>query len=109
MAITPADVYGWLGEAAPTGAKLAALERVVDAVEAMATRPAVDGGRYSFPAGELPADAELGLIMQAARLWKRKGSPEGITGNADIGVIYVSRFDADIEDLVGPWCQTGAA
>jgi hypothetical protein len=42
----------------------------------------------------------LGARMLAARLWKRRKSPEGVASFTGEGVIYVRRNDPDICDLL---------
>jgi hypothetical protein len=56
-------------------------------------------------------DANLGLIMQAARLYKRRRSPEGVAGFAEFGVVRVSRVDPDVAELLKPYYvpRVGAA
>ena len=48
-------------------------------------------------------------LLLANRRFMRKDSPEGIAGWAAEGPVRVSRFDPDIEDLVGPYVIPGFA
>lgn len=41
--------------------------------------------------------------LQAARLYRRKDSPQGVLGSAEWGVARVSRFDPDVEALIAPY------
>lgn len=41
---------------------------------------------------------QVGLLMQAARLIKRSGSPDGVAGWGEMGVIRISKFDPDIAE-----------
>ena len=42
-------------------------------------------------------------LMKAAKLWKRKDTPNGVEGFADFGVVRVStREDPDIMALIAP-------
>lgn len=45
-----------------------------------------------------PKRYELGARMLAARLWKRRKSPEGIASFTGEGVVYVRRTDPDIAE-----------
>ena len=44
---------------------------------------------------------ELGAIMLAARLFRRRNSPGGVETLGDITPVYVSRRDPDIAMLIG--------
>lgn len=76
------------------------LERVLTAVVAHATRtlaaPAVDDedGIVLW---------EQALYMQAARIWKRRDTPEGVINWGPDGVVRVNRFDADVVELLEPF------
>lgn len=45
-----------------------------------------------------PARYSLGARMLAARLWRRRNSPEGVASFTGEGVIYVRRNDPDIAE-----------
>lgn len=48
-------------------------------------------------ASALSPQVELGMVMLASRLYRRRNSPIGIDSfTADGGVAYVARFDSDI-------------
>jgi len=51
----------------------------------------------------VPAQIRQATLILAARLFERRNSPLGIAGFSDIGAIRVSRFDADIENLIMPF------
>jgi hypothetical protein len=55
--------------------------------------------KWGWPA--VPAEVVEATLIQAARLYRRKDSPEGILGSADWGAIRVSRVDPDVQALVG--------
>lgn len=55
-----------------------------------------------------PSIAEATLLL-ANRRFMRRDSPEGVAGWAQDGPVRVSRFDPDIEDLVGPYVIPGFA
>lgn len=72
-----------------------------------AARSYVEGKRADlFTADEPPAftaDAavKLGTAMLAARLYARRRSPLGTTGNAEFGASDMLRHDPDIAKLLG--------
>lgn len=49
-----------------------------------------------------PPDIEQAVTLQTARLYKRRNSPEGVTGFGDLGVVRISALDPDIDQLLGP-------
>jgi hypothetical protein len=55
--------------------------------------------KWGWPS--VPAEVVEATLIQAARLYRRKDSPEGILGSADWGAIRVSRVDPDVQALVG--------
>ncbi|MFI5995872.1 phage gp6-like head-tail connector protein [Streptomyces sp. NPDC051362] len=55
----------------------------------------------------VPADIHQAALIQASRLAKRKGSPEGIIGSAEWGVRNLSRRDPDVWNLVEPYILPG--
>jgi hypothetical protein len=55
--------------------------------------------RWGWPA--VPEVVERATLMYAARLYRRKDSPEGVLGNAEWGTMRVSRIDPDVETLIG--------
>lgn len=48
----------------------------------------------------VPVDIESAALLQAARIHRRKDSPEGILGSTEWGTVRVSRADPDIADLI---------
>lgn len=47
-----------------------------------------------------PYRYKLGARMLAARLWRRRNSPEGVAAFTGEGVVYVRRTDPDVADLL---------
>lgn len=94
---TPSDLIVWLG----LGTQLndqdqSALSDAVDtAIEAIE-------GRVSY-ADVYPTPIRLAVMMTAARLYKRRGTPEGYTPGGELGVIRVSSIDQDVEALIDPY------
>jgi hypothetical protein len=56
---------------------------------------------FGFPS--VPVEIEQATLILAARYYKRAQSPEGVAGFGDFGVVRVSRTDADVEALIGPY------
>lgn len=57
--------------------------------------------RWGWPA--VPDDIAEAAKLLAARLYRRKDSPQGVMGSAEWGAIRVSRLDPDIEALLAPF------
>lgn len=62
--------------------------------------------KWGFPA--VPAQVGQATLIQAARLYKRKESPEGVLGNAEWGSIRLSRVDPDVAALIARFVRLGA-
>lgn len=58
-------------------------------------------GVWGWPA--IPADVTQACLILAARFYKRKDSPDGISNWGDIGVIRVTRADPDVTALLDPY------
>ncbi|MFB7866995.1 head-tail connector protein [Streptomyces sp. NPDC056069] len=54
--------------------------------------------KWGWPA--VPDEIEQATLIQAARLYRRKDSPEGVTGSAEWGVVRLSRRDPDVWALI---------
>ncbi|WP_329187042.1 phage gp6-like head-tail connector protein [Actinacidiphila glaucinigra] len=63
--------------------------------------------RFGWPA--VPDDITEAALIQAARLYRRKDSPEGVMGNAEWGVVRLSRRDPDVWNLIEPYVLPGFA
>ena len=75
-------------------------------------------GNYSFPVGIrkgvkiagswgyatlVPAQVREACLIQAARVFKRKDAPFGVTGIADLGELrMISKLDPDVEAMLAP-------
>ena len=72
------------------------LAPVIAAVEALVTsynETPVDGEQW-------PANLQLGAVMLAARIYRRRNSPAGVESMGEIGPVYVSRNDPDLAQLL---------
>ncbi|MFG2899529.1 phage gp6-like head-tail connector protein [Streptomyces zaomyceticus] len=61
--------------------------------------------RFGWPT--VPDDITEAALIQAARLYRRKDSPEGVTGSAEWGVVRLSRRDPDVWNLIEPFTLPG--
>ena len=59
--------------------------------------------KWGWPA--VPDEIKNATILLAARLFRRKDSPEGVKGFSDLGVVRVSRYDSDYDNLIGPYIR----
>ncbi|MFI2465940.1 phage gp6-like head-tail connector protein [Streptomyces globisporus] len=61
--------------------------------------------RFGWPS--VPDDVAEAALIQAARLYRRRNSPEGVTGSAEWGVVRLSRRDPDVWNLIEPYVLPG--
>lgn len=93
--ISDQQVADWLG--APVADDH--LKKVVTAVNSYVDAlPSID--RTGDEGREWAANTTLGAIMLAARLYKRRNSPNGVEAFSEIGTTYVSRYDSDIARML---------
>jgi hypothetical protein len=57
--------------------------------------------QWGWPA--VPAQIKQATLIRAARLFKRRESPDGTVGAGDFGVIRVGRYDPDYDGLIAPF------
>lgn len=57
----------------------------------------------------VPEPVREATFLLANRRWFRKDSAEGVAGQGAEGAIRLSRFDPDVEDLIGPYVLDGFA
>lgn len=57
--------------------------------------------RWGWPV--VPDEIAQATALLAARLYRRKDSPQGVVGSADWGLMRVSRTDPDVEALIAPY------
>lgn len=63
--------------------------------------------RWGWPA--IPQGVHEATLILAARLFKRKDSPEGILGSSEWGVIRLSRTDPDVYEQIKSYILPGLA
>jgi hypothetical protein len=118
--LVPADVAVWLQLKAPDASTTELLAVCSAAVEPQVERARPDMRVFYDPDDPNPPDppppgwpvvftpdAEVyqAAVMLAGRLFRRRNSPGGIEAVADIGGLYVSRYDPEIERALhtGAW------
>lgn len=62
---------------------------------------------WGWPA--VPAPIQQACLLQALRLSRRPGSPEGIAGSAEWGLMRIPNLDPDVRALVEPYRLLGLA
>lgn len=55
----------------------------------------------------VPESIKTATMLKAARLFRRKDSPEGIRGFSDFGVVRVTRYDPDYDGLINDYVKGG--
>ncbi|WNO26670.1 head-to-tail adaptor [Gordonia phage Rahul] len=93
---TVAAVAGWLGVPEDDTEEIRHIEAVVPAVNALvrSCHTAPDGDAW-------PAHIAQGATMLAARIVRRRNSPAGVEAFTELGPQYVSRYDPDLDRLLG--------
>jgi len=86
------------------GMPITGLLRVLGGWGTATTRVRVTA-RHGWPA--VPDDVTEAALIQATRLYRRKDSPEGVTGSAEWGVVRLSRRDPDVWNLIEPFVLPG--
>jgi hypothetical protein len=93
MPLTPAQVATWTKE--PEGEVVTSVTQAVNIY--VAALPVV---QHLTTGQDWPADVMLGAKLLAARLIRRRNSPNGVEALTDAGVTYVARYDSDISRLL---------
>ncbi|ARB87924.1 hypothetical protein [Corynebacterium diphtheriae] len=88
--ITAEDVEAYLGTRENSPTMSDTVDAAVDLVESW----------KSTPQEKWPPRWRRGCIMLAARMDRRRNSPAGVDTMGEIGVVYVSRKDPDIAQLL---------
>lgn len=63
--------------------------------------------KWGWPA--IPDEISQATLLTAARLYRRKGSPEGVAGFGDLGVVRVMRVDPDVQALISDFKRYAVA
>lgn len=95
---TVTAVAAWL--AVPEGhPERAHIEVAVGAVNAFVAEYRADAADPET--GEFPAHIVQGANQLAARITRRRNSPAGVEAFTELGPSYVSRYDVDLDRLLG--------
>lgn len=95
--IRSSDVSTWL-QARDVPADNAVLALVVESVNGYVSGlPVVANLGDGQP---VPGGVKLGAIMLAARMWRRRNSPNGVDALTENGAVYVARHDPDVSRLL---------
>jgi hypothetical protein len=90
-----ADVAAWMTRDAGDAAAVEKLEPVARAVNKLVRR-----WLDPRPDGSWDDDHTFGATMLAARLYRRRNSPEGVATFTSEGAVYVQRNDPDVAMLL---------
>lgn len=63
--------------------------------------------KWGWP--QLPAEITQATLILAGRLFKRKGSPEGVAGFGEFGTVRITGSDPDVARLLAPYTIPGVA
>jgi hypothetical protein len=102
MTVTADNVTDWITSSSGTTVALSAddtalLEQVVSAVTVHVAHT------YTYAGDTMPDDYTQAIVMQSARLWERRNTPNGVAGFGEFGAVRVSRLDPDVAALLGPY------
>ncbi len=61
--------------------------------------------KWGWPA--VPDEVAQAAQLQAARLYRRKDSPEGVAGSAEWGLVRVPHLDPDVRAMIDPYVLPG--
>ena len=98
--ITTDELRSWSGITATDPATNDGLDEAVAAANAMIVRRCI-------PLPEpWPDEVHTAALIEAARTYKRRGSPEGVAGlGGDFGLVRVSSFDPTVEANLSAWLR----
>ena len=60
---------------------------------------------WGWPA--VPVSVTEACLLLASRLYRRRQSPEGVVGFGEFGPVRLTRSDADVAELLRPYCRVG--
>jgi hypothetical protein len=101
---TITDYETWPDNALADGEPITALLRPMNIWAIPITRIRITA-KFGWPT--VPDEVTEAALIQATRLFKRKDSPEGIIGNAEWGVVRLSRRDPDVWNLIEQFVLPG--
>lgn len=63
----------------------------------------------SFGWAAVPAQVKTATLIKAARLFRRKDTPEGVAGTGEFGVVRITSEDVDVKALLAPLVRVETA
>lgn len=95
MTVTATELATYLNMSAPTADQLADMEETITVAE---------GAVFPLVSDATSPLAQLAVKVQAARWYRRRQSPEGLTFFAEEGVVTPVRggLDADVVSMIAP-------
>ena len=109
--LSPADVKQWLklNEADVDDDALVVRCCALAEIYVQRCRPEMFNLEVDPPLYDPDAEVYQGGVMYAAREVRRRNSPSGTQSFGDAGVVFVSKFDSDIERALhqGSWAIPG--
>jgi hypothetical protein len=108
-AVTSTDVVSWPTNAPSKGGAYCRLLIPTGALPTGYLRPTVQvTAAWGFAA--TPEPVSQAALIKAARIFRRKDSPDGIAGQSEFGVVRISRSeDPDVLALLAPYMDVGFA
>ena len=101
--IAATDVVAWPYNAASTGGSYCRIMVPTGVLPMYCLRPSVQV-TASFGYSSAPAEVAQACLIKAARIFRRKDSPEGIAGTGEFGVARISKHeDPDVMMLLAPY------
>jgi hypothetical protein len=104
MAITTTELRSWSGVTATDPGTNDGLDEAVNAANGLVARRL----RADVP-DPWPDEVHTATLIQAARIFKRRGSPEGVAGFGDLGLVRVAALDADVETMLAEYLRIAFA
>lgn len=98
--ITTDELREWSGVTASDPGTVAALDEAVASANALIVRRCRDDLPVPWP-----AEVHTAALIEGARQLKRRGSPEGVAGLGDFGMVRVSAWDPTVEANLSPWLK----
>lgn len=105
-ALAPADYYKWPLQSRPDAGIYSSLRIAPTSSKSFwAGRQVKVVGDWGYVvSGGAPASVQAACLLQAARLYTRRGSPLGIIQNTDIGTFRsLTKADDDVTSLLAPY------
>lgn len=109
VTLASTDVVAWPYNAEVKGQAYQRLDIISGSIAVSPLRPTVQvTAKWGWTT--TPTPVSEACLIKAARLFRRKDSPEGVAGTSDFGVIRISKYeDPDVAMLLSPYCMQSFA